>query len=293
MTAIKQVAVTKPEHVKALGNYLNDGRALARASQHIVNEDRWAQEMELTRESYGHNVPSRAGAKNTFLYHQILAFLPEEASCNGGKMTPEKCMEYAAEYVQTRYPNQEAVWALHEEHCASDNTSRYAVHVVLNISDLHSSKRLHEGRSQTAKFERANTIRSMDEKWGLRQLERGMRNSMVHAMQPTRAEQEMAARGVLSQKELVRQKVAKHVMAVSMEAPGGNLLRELHHRLKQDGIRMTVAKNEKQLQFETEDGLKVNGNRLGRGYSMEGIAHGLGMENGLRHEAGLEQGAGV
>lgn len=48
--------------------------------------------MARTRKSFGHDKPARAGAKNTIMYHQVLAFLPEECSCNGGKMTTDACM---------------------------------------------------------------------------------------------------------------------------------------------------------------------------------------------------------
>ncbi|MBR2789943.1 MAG: hypothetical protein IKD70_04925, partial [Eggerthellaceae bacterium] len=117
MSAIKQIGITTPAHVKNVGGYLDDARALARDSQHLINEKNWSKEMERTREAYGHNTPSRAGAKNTFMYHQIIGFNPDECSMNGGKMTPEKCMEYARQWVEKRYPNQEAVWVLHREGC--------------------------------------------------------------------------------------------------------------------------------------------------------------------------------
>ena len=128
MSAIKQVAVTSAAHAGSLGKYLNDERALMRDSQHIVNEDRWFEEMDSTREAYGHNAPGRAGASVTYMYHQVIGFNPDECSCNGGKMTPERCMEFAKDWVRTRYPAQEAVWVLHKEHCAADGTDRFAVH---------------------------------------------------------------------------------------------------------------------------------------------------------------------
>lgn len=284
MTAIKQVAVTCPKHVSNLGKYINDERALARSSQHIVNEDNWGEEMDATREAYGHNDPSREGVQNTFMFHQIIAWNPDECDVNGGIMDERSCMEFARQWVESRYPDQEAVWVLHREHCDRDGTNRYAVHIGINRTNLETGLRLNEGPSRYAKVERANAMRDMDRKWGLSQLEPGARNSKVHAMQPTKAEREMAKRGIVSKKEMLRQRIALHVRSVSSEAPGGNLLRELSKRLKDDGIRMTVSKSEKQLQFETEDGLKVNGNRLGRGYSMEGISRGLGMDRGTRIE---------
>lgn len=278
MTAIKQVAVTRSTHVVNLGKYINDERALARSSQHIADEARWCEEMDATREAYGHNAPSRSGAKNTFMFHQIIAWNPDECDVNGGCMGPEECMRFAREWVERRYPDQEAAWVLHRERCERDGTERYAAHIAINRTNLETGLRLNEGPSKYAKVERANAMRDMDRKWGLSQLEAGVRNSRAHAMQPTRAEREMAERGALSKKEALRQRVSFHIRSVSMEAPGGNLLRELSKRLESDGIRMTVSKSEKQLQFETEDGFKVNGNRLGRGYSISGVTHGLGME---------------
>lgn len=103
VTAIKQVAVTSAAHAGSLGKYLNDERALMRDSRHIVNEGRWLEEMDATREAYGHNAPGRAGASTTYMYHQVIGFNPDECSCNGGKMTPKKCMEFAKDWVQTRY----------------------------------------------------------------------------------------------------------------------------------------------------------------------------------------------
>ena len=117
MTVVKQVAVTSAAHVKNLGRYLDDERAIAREGQNLVREGNWQKEMDATREAYGHNSPARAGCANTYMYHQVLGFNPDECAMNGGKMTPQACMDYAREYVQERYPNQEAVWVLHEERC--------------------------------------------------------------------------------------------------------------------------------------------------------------------------------
>lgn len=291
MTAIKQLAVTSSKHASNLARYVNDERALARSSQHIIDEARWGDEMASTREAYGHDKPSREGAANTVMFHQVIAWNPDECDMNGGKMDEAACMRFAQEWVARRYPDQEAVWVLHREHSKGDGTDRYAAHIAINRTNLETGLRLNEGPSKYAKVERANAMRDMDRRWGLAQLVPGMRNSRVHAMQPTRAETEMQARGILSKKELLRQRVAFHMRSVFMDAPGGNLLRELSHRLRQDGIHMSVSKSEKQLQFETEDGFKVNGNRLGRGYSMEGVARGLGMDQAM--EAGLDHGHGI
>ena len=69
---------------------------------------------------------------------------------------------------------------------------------------------------------------------------------------------------------------------IEREAPEGNRMRELSKRLGQDGIKMTVSKSVKQVQFQRAgSSYKVNGSRLGRGFSMSGIAKGLGIRAGL------------
>ena len=279
MTAIKTKAVTSAGHVGNLGKYLNDERALMRDSQHIIDDRKWEKEMDSTREAYGHNAPSRAGAKVTYMYHQVIGFNPDECSCNGGKMTPQNCMDFAREWVQTRYPNQEAVWVLHQEHCRADGTDRYAVHIGINRTDLETGKRLSEGRGQKAKVERANAMRQQDGRWGLRQMVKGERNSRVHAMQPTRSEREMHARGVQPDKAYIRQ----HVREINREDVPGNRMRELSRRLEADGIKMSVTKSGKQVKFQREgSSFEVGGSRLGRGFSMLGIAKGLSIEAGMQ-----------
>ena len=169
---------------------------------------------------------------------------------------------FAKDWVQARYPAQEALWVLHKEHCAADGTDRFAVHIGINRTNLETGNRLCEGRGQKAK---------------------GERNSRVHAMQPTRAEKEMHARGVQPDKACIRQHVRQRVAEISREAPAGNRMRELASRLKADGIEMSVSKGGKQVMFQREgSGFKVGGSRLGRGFSMRGIAKGLGMETGMQ-----------
>lgn len=277
MTAIKQVSVTSSAYAGNLGKYLNDERALARESQHIVDENRWEKEMEATRTAYGHDMPSRAGAANTVMYHQVLAFNPDECDMNGGKVTPELAMSYARDYVGTRYPNQECVWVLHKEHCKADGTDRYAVHIGINRTDLETGKRLHEGRGQNAKVARANAVRDMDTKYGLRQMRANERNSRVHARQPTRGEKALAARGIRSDKQYIREAINSSVRECK-SSTDANKVRSLATSLHAKGVKMTVAKSGNEFTFEREKtGTKVNGLKLGRGYSMAGIAKGLGM----------------
>lgn len=219
MTIVKQTGVSSKSHQKNLRSYINDDRkVLLRDSQnleHCTNIKRWATFMEATRKRFGHNKAARhirdkktgelVEAKNTIMLHQILAFLPEECDINGGKLTPEDCMRYAKEYVATYYPHQEVVMALHNEYCRADKTHRYAVHIVINRSDLETGKRLDEGRGQQAKIKRASRVRKMDAEWGLKQVERDKRNSAIHKKQPSKIEREIEARGGESYKTNLRE----------------------------------------------------------------------------------------
>lgn len=219
MTIIKQGGVNSKSHQRNLRAYINDDKkVLLRDSQNMEeckDLKRWASYMESTRKTFGHDKAARRirdkktgelrEAKNTVLFHQILAFLPDECDINGGKLTPEDCMRYARDYVGTYYPNQEVVFALHNEYCKEDKTHRYAVHIVINRSDLSTGKRLDEGRGREAKVRRASRIREMDKAWDLKQVERDERNSAVHKKQPSKVEREIEGRGGESYKTNLRE----------------------------------------------------------------------------------------
>ena len=289
MTIIKQVAVSSPRHMANLAKYLNDDRVLARSSQNLFNEGNWEREFEETRRAYGHDAPSRAGAANTVAFHQVIAFNPDECSVNGGPMTPERCMEFAGEWIRNRYPNQEAVWVLHREKCHTDGTERLAVHVAINRTALSTGRRLSEGRSKNAKIARANAMRDMDRKWGLRQVKANERNSRMHARQPTRAEKEMVKRWTLSDKQYIREAVKASVKEVNQH-PQKNNVRALAQALDRKGVAMTVSKSGKDFTFERKrSGLKVNGVKLGRGFSQAGLTHALGMEAVRQMERSAEE----
>ena len=138
MTAIKQRSVCSRQHLASIKRYLDWDRdkALAHDTLNIADEGRWFEEMDGTREAYGHNSPGKAGARCTYMQHQIIAFNPDECDINGGAMTPGRCMAYARDYVGERYPDQEVVMVLHKEHCRADGTDRYAVHLGINRTDL-------------------------------------------------------------------------------------------------------------------------------------------------------------
>ena len=190
MTAIKQASVMSGEHLQNLKRYFDWDRekVLDHDTQHIIDEDRWFEEMDATREAAGHNRPGKQGARCTYMQHQVIGFNPDECSCNGGPMTPSRCMEYARDYIAKRYPNQEIVIVLHEERCRSDGSARFAAHLAINRTDLETGRRLNDGPARAAAKSRVRTVKELDTKYGLSQLERGLSNSKVHARQPGREE---------------------------------------------------------------------------------------------------------
>lgn len=219
MTIVKQGGCSSKGHQNNLRRYINDDKkVLLRDSQNLADcKDikRWASYMERTRRAFGHDVAARrvrdkktgklVTGKNLTMYHQIIAFNPDECDINGGTLSPESCMGYAKEYVTRYYPNQQAVFALHNEYCKEDGTHRYAVHIVINRTNLETGKRLDEGLSKSAKFKRAARIRDMDRRYGLKQVEKGERNSAVHKKQPSVIERMIAARGEFSYKLNLRE----------------------------------------------------------------------------------------
>lgn len=202
MTVIKQKSVSSDRYAKNVRKYINGKHALARDGWNIECDKYWFSKMAMTRKVFHHDKPSRAGAKNVTILHQILAFLPEECSCNGGKMTPEKCMSYAKEWVAQHYQNQQVIFALHEE---SDKAGkRYAVHMAINRTDLLTGKRCDTG-GRRGKYKRASWVRELDDKWNLVQLEKGKKNSKIRERQPREIEKEIIDRDEYSYKNNLRE----------------------------------------------------------------------------------------
>lgn len=303
MTAVKQIAITSANHLKSLRGYLdrsNERHEVADMdSQHLNDPANWEREFDRTREAYGHNRAGKAGAKCTYCYHQIIAFNPSECDLNGGRLTAQDCMGFAREWVERYYPNQEAVWALHREHCAADGTDRWAVHVAINRTDLETGKRLDEGRASRQKVLHASRMRGMDERWGLAQMEKGTRNSAHHARQQSRGERRAREAGLARSPRFetdldhVRRVVRESVQEV---ARGGetNKMRALNESLERRGVHMRLSRDKtlksRDLVFEyrpTGTGAgkgpkrprkaSISGRKLGRGYSLTGIQRGLGI----------------
>lgn len=310
MTAIKQVAICSAAHMKSLGGYLdrsNDRHeVLDMDSQHLNDPASWEREFDRTRAAYGHNQAGKAGAKCTYCYHQIIGFNPSECDLNGGRLTSRDCMAFAREWVERYYPNQEAVWALHREHCEADGTDRYAVHVAINRTDLETGKRLDEGRASRQRTLHAKRMRDMDKRWGLVQMERGVRNSAHHARQQSRGEQRAREAGLArslhfeTDLDHVRRVVRESAREVaSSDAP--NKMRSLNEALERRGVHMRLSHDERAKErdvvfeykptYDRRDAsgksvrkASISGHKLGRGYSMSGIQKGLGIVGGVARE---------
>ena len=201
MTIIRQFGISDSSMRKSLRALMNDDEGillrdcynLTELGPNLEDWKRWDACMDVTRKAFGHDSPSRhirdkktgelVPSKNTIMYHQILAFLPDECSCNGGPLTPEDCMHYAKEYATRYYPSHQIVIAVQEKPVSDDGTAQYIAHVVINRSDLANGKRLNEGRADAMARTHARHIREMDDRWGLRQVERGVRNSEIHERQ--------------------------------------------------------------------------------------------------------------
>lgn len=271
MTAVSQTSVCSLRHLRSIKSYLdwNREKALDHDTLNIIEEDRWFEEMDQTRKAAGHNVAGKKGARCTYMQHQILAFNPDECKCNGGAMTPGRCMDYARDYVRTRYPDHECVIVLHLERCKSDRTERFAAHIAVNRTNLVTGLRLDEGPARAAARARTKTVRELDSKYGLHQLERGKANSRVHGRQPGTAERDMARRGHAerSENERVRRAVAMRVEEVGRIPECPDRMAELSRRLKRDGIELTRARNgDLQYRFHSNSlggERRINGARLG------------------------------
>ena len=237
MTVIKQKGVSSERHGENVRRYLNGKDAVLRGGWNIEYSDRWYAQMSLTREGYGHNAPARANAKNTIMYHQILAFLPEECSCNGGKMTPELCMKYAMEYVAKHYTNQQVVFALHEE--SDEQGKRYAVHMAINRTDLSTGNRLHEGTGKQGRRKRVEAVRGMDAEWGLKELEENVQNSKMRKRQPRAEEKLISESGRYSYKHVLRTLIEQQV-----ELPSVKTVDDLCSRFEDFGFSVEKKAND-------------------------------------------------
>lgn len=122
---------------------------------------------------------------------------------------------------------------------------RFACHLGVNRSDLATGLRLNEGSARRAAAARAATVRALDERYGLRQLERGR----------------------VGDSENARATVARRVEEVGRMRSCPDRMAELERRLARDGVRMRRgARGGLQYEFRSRSlggTRRVSGARLG------------------------------
>lgn len=142
-------------------------------------------------------------------------------------------------------------------------------HLGINRTNIETGHRLDEGPARQAAKARVATIRELDARYGLKQMERGKSNSLLHGRQPGRAERDMARKGQASRSEnaRIRATVARRIDEVGRIPGCHDRMKELARRLAKDGITLSRSKNGS-LQYcfysKSLGGTrKVNGARLG------------------------------
>lgn len=171
--------------------------------------------------------------------------------------------------VHVRYPNQEAGIVLHEERYKVDNTTRYAAQLGINRTNIETGRRLDKGPARQAAKVRVATIRKLDARYGLRQMERRKSSSRLHGKQPGCAERDMARKRQASRSEngCVRAIVTRRIDEVGRIPRCHDRIGELARRLAKDGITLSRSKNGSlQYRFYSKslrDMREVNGVRLG------------------------------
>lgn len=115
-----------------------------------------------------------------------------------------------------------------------------------------------------------------------RQMEANKRNSRVHARQPTRAEKEMNKRGIRSDKQYIKEAIRASIKQIR-SYPCVNKMQAFSDELTEKGVRVTKAKSGNDITFKRiKTRLKVNGAKLGQGYSKAGLEKGLDLEHGKK-----------
>lgn len=118
----------------------------------------------------------------------------------------------------------------------------------------------------------------------------GERNCRIHAQQPTKRELAIAARNARSDKQYIREAIAASIPKAHA-CHEQNKVRALARSLDAKGVEMHISSDGKGLAFERKStGRKVRGYKLGRGYSMAGIAKGLGIQAAMLTVRSMEEG---
>ena len=248
MTVVKTKGVKSAAHARNVAAYLDSSRAVAREGWNLIDPDRWADEMAKTRAAYHHD-------GGQLMLHQVLAFNADDH----GKLEADDCMAYARDWLAERYPNQEAVIVLHEERGA-DGVPRWAVHLGIGVTDLETGHKLDEGHPRLAAIDRAKQVMRMDAERGLTVTEGRGRYSLTHAQQPTRAEQEIRARGQHPWKDELRARVS-----AALSSPDVRSLPQLADALRDVGVALEYGRSRRDMTLRMDGRRPVRASRLGCG----------------------------
>ena len=248
MTVVKTKGVKSARHAANVAAYLDSPRAVMREGHNIIDPERWADEMAKTRAAYHHD-------GGQLMLHQVLAFNADDHD----KLSEEDCMAYARGWLAERYPDQEAVIVLHEEHGA-DGVPRWAIHLGIGVTNLETGHKLDEGHPRLAAIDRARQVMRMDAERGLTVTEGRGRYSLTHAQQPTRAEQEIRARGKHAWKDDLRARVS-----AALGKPDVRSLSQLADALRDMGVFLDYSRSRREMTLRMDGHRPVRASRLGCG----------------------------
>lgn len=248
MTIVKTKGVKSARHAANVAAYLDDPRAVMREGHNIIDPDRWADEMAKTRAAYHHD-------SGQLMLHQVLAINADDY----GKLSAEDCMAYARDWLAERYPDQEAVIVLHDERGA-DGVPRWAIHLGIGVTNLETGHKLDEGHPRLAAIDRARQVMRMDAERGLTVTEGRGRCSLTHVQQPTRAEQEIRARGKYVWKDDLRARVS-----AALGRPDVRSISQLADALRDIGVSLDYGRSCREMTLRMDGHRPVRASRLGCG----------------------------
>lgn len=110
--------------------------------------------------------------------------------------------------------------------------------MAINRSDLMTGKRLDEGRSRQASVRRASALREMDQKWGLKQVEKDKKNSLIRDRSPRDIEKAIIEDDRYSYKNNIR----KMILAL-LDAKSITTLKQFRGKLKTFGVDTEIRDN--------------------------------------------------
>lgn len=250
-----------PRQAGYLQEYLTAGsRGLAIDVSPDLTPENWARQMDLTREHYGHDGPSRKGAANRTYYHFILSPAMEDA-CSLPTMRA-----YARSWAEENFRNQQR---RHEYAIVyhDDNTKGILhAHMVVNVTNKLNGRKLHLSNDEVVALQLS--AQEIGRRYGLTPLREQMQTTIgARTMQPIyldRAEREILSKGGYSWKWELRRKILQLV-------PLSSSLEDLKARLKQEGYDVSRSQKTGYLLYTHRNGRTVKDSRLGAYFYEESL----------------------